>query len=213
MTGSLGSLAIALALFIGIHLVPGVPGLRKALQGAVGKRVYRAVFSLSAIGGLVWIVFAHMDAPYTELWEAPGWTRLIPLAGVHPLVLMLLAGMPRPGKRKVTCHPMLWAVFLWAAAHIPANGDAASVMLFGSLILFALIDQPLADARIRREEPERWAEDFTATSAIPFLAALQGKGRPSLKEIGYARMGVALVLYIVILFAHEHVIGFSALPG
>ncbi|PPR22686.1 MAG: hypothetical protein CFH39_01094 [Alphaproteobacteria bacterium MarineAlpha10_Bin2] len=104
-------------------------------------------------------------------------------------------------------------MFLWAAAHIPANGDAASVMLFGSLILFALIDQPLADARIRREEPERWAEDFAATSAIPFLAALQGKGRPSLKEIGYARMGVALVLYIVILFAHEHVIGFSALPG
>ena len=44
MTGSLGSLAIALALFIGIHLVPGVPGLRKALQRAVGKRVYRAVF-------------------------------------------------------------------------------------------------------------------------------------------------------------------------
>ena len=86
-------------------------------------------------------------------------------------------------------------------------------MLFGSLILFALIDQPLADARIRREEPERWAEDFAATSAIPFLAALQGKGRPSLKEIGYARMGVALVLYIVILFAHEHIIGFSALPG
>jgi len=41
MTGSLGSLAIALALFIGIHLVPG---LRKALQRAVGKRVYRAVF-------------------------------------------------------------------------------------------------------------------------------------------------------------------------
>ena len=130
-----------------------------------------------------------------------------------PLVLMLLAGMPRPGMRKVTRHPMLWAVLLWAAAHIPASAAAASVMLFGSLILFALIDQPLADARIRREEPERWAEDFAATSAIPFLAALQGKGRPSLREIGYARMGVALVLYIVILFAHEHVIGFSALPG
>ncbi len=212
MTGSLWSLAIALALFTGIHLVPGVPGLRKALQGAVGKQVYRAVFSLIAIGGLVWIVFAHMDAPYSELWEAPGWTRLIPLA-VMPLVLILLAGMPAPGMRKVTRHPLLWAVILWAAAHIPSNGDAASIMLFGALILFALIDQPLADARMRREEPERWADNFAGTSAIPLLAALQGRVRPSLKEIGYARIGAALVLYLVLLFVHEHVIGLSALPG
>ena len=173
MTGSLGSLAIALALFIGIHMMPGVPGLRRTLRGAMGKLAYRGVFSLISIGAVVWIVFAHMDAPYEELWAAPGWTRLIPLA-VMPLVLILL---------------------------------------FGALALFALIDQPLADARIRREEPERWAEKFSGTSAIPFLAALQGNGRPSLKEIGYVRIVVALVLYVVILFAHEHVIGFSALPG
>ena len=37
MTGSLGSLAIALALFIGIHMMPGVPGLRRTLRGAIGK--------------------------------------------------------------------------------------------------------------------------------------------------------------------------------
>lgn len=72
MTGSLGSLAIALALFIGIHLVPGVPGLRKALQGAVGKRVYRAVFSLSAIGG-----------PWCGS-SSPIWMRPIPSSGRRP---------------------------------------------------------------------------------------------------------------------------------
>ena len=104
MTGSLGSLAIALALFIGIHLVPG---LRKALQRAVGKRVYRAVFSLSAIGG------PGVDRlrPYgCALYRALGGARLDPAGpacGSMPLVLMLLAGM-----RKVTRHPMLWAVFL-----------------------------------------------------------------------------------------------------
>ena len=82
--GKLWTLAIALALFIGIHLVPGVPGLRKALQSAVGKRVYRAVFSLSAIGGPGVDRLRPYGSPYTELWEAPGWIRLIPLAGVSP---------------------------------------------------------------------------------------------------------------------------------
>ena len=206
MTGSLWSLAIALALFIGIHLMPGVPGLRKTLQGALGKQVYRAVFSLIAMGGLVWIVFAHMDAPYRLLWEAPDWTRLIPLA-VMPLVLILLAGMPMPGMRKITRRPLLWALFLWATAHIPTNGDAASLMMFGALALFALIVQPLAD------EPERWAKEFAGTSTIPFLAALNGGARPSLKEIGFPRIGVALMLYLAILFAHKYVIGLSALPG
>ena len=212
MTGSLGSLAIALVLFIGIHLMPGVPGLRKSLRGALGKQAYRGVFSLIAVGGFVWVIFAHMDAPYTELWAAPGWTRLIPLA-VMPLVLVLFASASTPGMQKVTRHPQLWALWLWAVSHLLINGDAASVMMFGALALFALIAQPLIDARIRREEPERWAEKFAATSAIPFLAALTGGARPSLKEIGYLRIGAALVLYLVILFAHKHVIGLSALPG
>ncbi len=211
MTGSLWSLAIALAIFIGVHMVPVVPGLRAALIGALGKRAYRALFSVPSIAGIVWIIFAHMDAPQNLLWDDPGWLRLIPLA-VMPLVLILLAGQTSKGMQKVTRHPMLWAVFLWAAAHLIANGDTASVMLFGAMIVFALIDQPLADARTRREKPEAWAETSAETSAIPFLAALQGRAKPSLKEIGYGRSAAALVIYLVALFAHEHVIGLSALP-
>ncbi len=152
-----------------------------------------------------------MDAPYILLWDGPDWFRLIPLA-VMPLVLILLAGGSSQGIKHITRHPMLWAVFLWAASHILPNGDAASVMLFGAAILFALIDQPLADARMRREEPGAWAEKSSETSALPFLATLQGRAKPSLKEIGYIRIAAALVLYVVILFAHEHVIGLTALP-
>ena len=211
MTGSLGTLAIALAIFIGMHLVPGVPGVRAALIGALGKRAYRALFSVISIAGFVWIVFAHMDAPHILLWQGPDWLRLIPFA-VMPIVLILLAGMPSKGMRKITRHPLLWAVVLWATAHIPTNGDAASLMLFGGLALFALIDQPLADARTRREDPEAWAKTSAETSALPFLAALQGRAKPSLKEIGYVRVAAALVIYLIVLFGHEHVIGLSALP-
>jgi len=211
MTGTFWGLALALAVFIGVHMVPVVPGLRAKVIGAWGKRVYRALFSILSLAGLVWIVFAHKDAPQVLLWQGPEWSRLIPLAAM-PLVLILLAGMPSPGMQKITRHPMLWAIFLWAAAHIPPNGDAASLMLFGAFALFALIDQPLADARTRREDPESWAKKSAENSALPFLAVLQGRARPRLKEIGYGRIAAALVLYLVILFAHEHVIGLSALP-
>ncbi len=211
MTGHLWGLAIALAIFIGVHLVPAVPGLRAALIGALGRLPYRGLFSLISLAGMVWIVFAHMDAPYVTLWDAPDWTRLIPLA-VMPLALILIAAAQTPGMKQVTRHPMLWAVFLWAAAHIAPNGDAASLMLFGAFALFALIDQPLSDARKRREEPEAWAETAATTSVLPFVAALQGRAKPSLKEIGIRRIVAALALYLVILFVHEHVIGLSALP-
>jgi len=132
-----------------------------------------------------------------------------------PLVLILFAAASTPDMQKVTRHPQLWALLLWAGSHIPINGDAVSVMMFGVLALFVLINQPLIDTKIRREDRERWAEKFAGTSAILFLDALQGKGRPNLKEIGFAHIGVALVLmlYLVILFAHEQAIGFSALPG
>ena len=86
-------------------------------------------------------------------------------------------------------------------------------MISSSLALFALIDQPLVNPRIRREEPERWAEKVAGTSAITLLAALQGKGRLNLKEMSFTRISVLLMLCLVILFTHEHVIGFSTLPG
>ena len=79
--------------------------------------------------------------------------------------------------------------------------------------LFALIDQPLSDARLWREGPTRWREVVRTTLAVPFAAALAGRDRPQLKEIGLVRISVGLTLYLVFLFAHVPVIGLTALPG
>jgi len=213
MIDTLWGLALALAVFFGVHLVPGVPGLRKALKSSLGDKAYRGIFSVISIGGLVWIVLAHMDAPYVELWAAPNWTRLIPLVVLPFAILLTVCAQKNcDGIKAVTRHPMLWSVVLWALPHIPPNGDAASLMLFGTFALFALIDQPLADARLRREEPERWREIAGSTSAIPFAAAIAGRAKPRFSEIGYRRIGIALVLYVVILFGHEYVIGLSPMP-
>ena len=86
-------------------------------------------------------------------------------------------------------------------------------MMLSPFDLFALIHQFLVCPRIRCEEPERWAEKVAGTSAITLLAALQGKGRLNLKEMSFIRISVLPMLCLVILFTHEHVIGFSTLPG
>lgn len=213
MIDTLWAVALAAAVFFGIHLVPGVPGLRAGLVRVIGRNAYRGLFSLVALGSLGWLIVAYRQAPLVPLWLAPDWTELIPLAVMPIACVLLVCSQSNEGIRRITRHPMLWAVLLWALAHVPANGDGASLILFGAFALFALIDQPLSDARLRREEPERWNEVARTTSAVPFAAALAGRGRPRLKEIGLVRIAVGLALYLVFLFAHGPVIGLTALPG
>lgn len=213
MIDTLWGMALALAVFLLAHLAPSaVPGLRQGLRSRLGVMGYRGVFSVIALGGLAWIIVAHMHAPYVELWSSPAWTRLVPLAAM-PLVFILFAcAQKSPGMRAITRHPMLWGLSLWGLAHIVPNGDAASVMMFGAFALYGLIDMPLADRRIASEEPERWATLSAETSAIPFAAILAGRAQFSLKALGPGRVVGALALYVVVLFIHEHVIGLSALP-
>jgi uncharacterized membrane protein len=213
MIGTLWAVGLAAAVFVGLHLVPVVPGLRAGLIGAIGRLAYRGLFSLVALGSLAWLIVAHMEAPYVALWEAPAWTALVQLAAMPFACVLAVCAPGNEGIKRVTRHPMLWAVLLWALAHIPANGDGASLILFGAFALFALIDQPLSDARTRREEPARWRELARTTSAIPFAAALAGRSRPRLGEIGLLRIAAGLLLYLVLLFGHGPVIGLSALPG
>lgn len=205
---------IACAVFVGVHLIPsGLPGLRARLAAALPGRAYQGLFSLFAAGGLAWMILAKGGAPYLELWWAPDWTRLIPVAVLpFAFVLFFLTYASRDGVRAITRHPMLWAVLLWALSHIPANGDVGSIMLFGSFALFALIDMPLADARLRREDPARWQTVSAETSLVPFAAVLAGRARLSLAALGWWKIALGLVIYVLILFAHGHVFGLDVLP-
>lgn len=213
MIDTLWGLGLAVAAFAVIHMLPGVPGLRALLQRALGANGYRGAFSLLAAGSLAWVVLAHRGAPFIELWASPGGLRLVPLAVMPFIVVLLTLGYAsRPAVFAITRHPMLWSVALWGLAHIPANGEAASLILFGGFALFALIDILLIDARTRREEPERWAELQRTTSALPFAAIAAGRARLSMVALGPHKLAIALGVYVALVFLHAPVIGLSALP-
>ncbi|MCW5770570.1 MAG: NnrU family protein [Rhodospirillaceae bacterium] len=229
MTGTTDHVLYAAIVFLAIHLVPGTP-LRGQAVRTLGEGGYRGVFSLASLVALAWMALAFRDAPHEELWDQAPWTRWVPLI-VMPLASILfvcgltsrnpsLAGMERAidaehpvaGIITVTRHPMLWSFALWALAHLPPNGDRASLYLFGSLALLALAGMPLIDRRKGDEIGNAWGPILMRSSAIPFLAALQGRTAIDWRGIGWWRVASGLFLYALIIGGHRHVLGVDPWP-
>ncbi len=130
-------LVLGLVLFIGIHMVSSVVPLKESLVGKLGPKGYQGIYSLFALAGLGLIIYGMMEAPIVHLWAAPGWGRTVAV-WLMPVALVLYAAAFLPSSVKsFTRHPLLWGTFLWAFVHLLANGDLASVLLFGGLGAFA----------------------------------------------------------------------------
>jgi uncharacterized membrane protein len=135
-----------LALFIVVHLVPTRPALRAGLVERLGDGPYRGLFSLLSIAGLVLIVlgFGHMQGlgrGNPELWVPPVWIKHVVFLLMVPAIILLVAAYVPSRIRTAVGHPMLTALIIWEFAHLLANGDLASVLLFGSFLGYAIYDR------------------------------------------------------------------------
>jgi uncharacterized membrane protein len=216
---------LLLATHYGISSTP----LRDWLVGRIGERPYLVLYSLVALGALVWLIFAYRRAPYIELWTAPGWSAWLPLVVMPFALLLLVCGVstmnptavgspdtldqaePARGILRVTRHPFMWGVALWALTHIVPNGDAAAVVLFGTFAALALLGTLLIDHKFRARRGPQWQRFAAMTSNLPFAAILTGRQHLVLAEIGWQRGGIALALYVVLLVLHPWLFGLSVL--
>jgi uncharacterized membrane protein len=136
-------LITGLAMFFLVHLVPAIPSLRASLVGSLGEGAYKLGFSLLAAIGLVLVAYGYGEArPVAgDLFIPPEWTRHLALLLVL-IAFVLLASAYIPSRiRDRARHPMLAAVKIWAFAHLIANGDSASALLFGSFLAYAVYDR------------------------------------------------------------------------
>jgi uncharacterized membrane protein len=222
-------LTLAALFFVGIHF--GIAGtqLRDRLVARQGESVFRAGFSLLSILGIVWLASAYSDAPYIETWGQLAWFK--PVAAALMLVAFLFAvtGLTTRnptavagesalqqadaahGIVRITRHPFLWGVSLWALTHLIANGDLAALILFGSLLLLCLLGTRSIDAKRRRACGESWERFAAVTSNIPFMAIKQGRNRLQLSEIGWPRLAGALFVYLAVMHFHSQLFGVSPL--
>jgi uncharacterized membrane protein len=113
------------------------------------------------------------------------------------------------GIMRITRHPFLWAMALWAAGHLAVNGDASSLVLFGGILALSLIGMRAIDGKSRRRDPVGFAAFEARTSVVPFAAIAQGRNRLVWSEIGWWRVAMAALLYAALIGLHPHVIGVS----
>ena len=135
-----------LILFIGVHLVPTRPALRSALVQRIGEGAYKGLFSLVSAAGLVLLVLGYgqmqgLGRGNPQLWVPPVWSKHLVFLLMIPAMILLVAAYVPSRIRSAVGHPMLSALMLWAGAHLLANGDLASVLLFGSFLGYAMYDR------------------------------------------------------------------------
>ncbi|MDR5653223.1 NnrU family protein [Ruixingdingia sedimenti] len=222
-----GEFVLAYAAFLLSHVIPTRPAIRDPAAAVLGQRGFTLAYSLLSVVLLTWLIVAAGRAPYVGLWDHAVWQRwAVNLAMPVALALVVFGlGAPnplsfggraagfdpdRPGIAGVARHPLLWALLLWASAHMIANGDLAHVLLFGGFALFSAMGMRMIDRRKRRRMPD-WAQLAARTSAFPFAALMTGRWRPRGGPSVW-RLAVWLAVWLALLWLHLPVIGADPLP-
>jgi uncharacterized membrane protein len=140
----LSVMILGLVLFVGIHLLTTQRDLRARFVTSLGEGGYKGFYSLVSLAGLgliVWGFGSYRAAGMIHIWYPPVAFKHITEALMLPAVVLVAASYIRGRIYAVLKHPMLAGVKLWAAAHLLANGDLGSIILFGSFLGWAVFDR------------------------------------------------------------------------
>lgn len=180
------TLFLGLIIFFLVHLVPAKPTLHQALRRKLGKKGFKICFALISLVGFTFIIIGKGEAPFVTLYEPPEWGKNVAALQMLLALICLVSFKMKSSITTVTAHPMLWGISFWSAGHLLVNGDQASILLFGSFLIYSI---------------------FAMVSTN-----LRG-AKPSQQRISLIQNGLMLVvassLYIVLMFSHTLIAGVS----
>jgi uncharacterized membrane protein len=137
-------LIAGLILFLGAHSVRiFADGWRGQVIERIGEKKWKGMISLVSLLGFVLLIVGYGSARMepVALWQPPVWGRhLAILLNLAVCILLVAAYVPRNSIKARLGHPMVAGVKMWAIAHLLANGTLADLVLFGSFLLWAVLD-------------------------------------------------------------------------
>ncbi len=185
-------LIIGVVLWSALHLFPALlPETRGRLIERLGNGRYRGLFALGIVMTLVLIVFGWRNAAVEPIYVPPLYGNPF-VTGMKLLSFILFAAANAPGNiKRILRHPMLAGMALWAGAHLLANGDNRSIVLFAGLGVWAIVAMLAINLR-----DGAW-EKPAAVAVSRDLMTIVAAG----------------AIFAIVLYFHEAVIGVSAFPA
>jgi uncharacterized membrane protein len=137
-------LIAGLALFLGVHVLTTLRETRAAVIARLGESGYKILYTLISFAGLgliAWGFSIYRATEWINVWHPPVAMRHIALGLMLPAVILVVASYIRGRIYTTLKHPMLAGVKLWAVLHLLSNGDLGSIILFGSVLAWAVYDR------------------------------------------------------------------------
>lgn len=135
-------LILGLVLFLGTHALTMARMPRAELRSKLGEGGFKGLYTGLSLLGFVLIIYGfgmYRAGGMINVWYPPVWTRHLALLLTLPIFVLLAATNSGGRIHAAVKHPMLLAVKIWATAHLLANGDLGSILLFGSFLAWAVM--------------------------------------------------------------------------
>jgi uncharacterized membrane protein len=199
-----------LILFLGAHSVRiWADGWRNQTIEAYGEKAFKGVYTLVSILGFYLLVVGYGEARLQPLalWNPPIFTRHISmLLMLISSILLMATYIPRNHFKMRLGHPMVLSVKVWALSHLLANGNLSDLVLFGSFLMWAVLNFRSARARDRALLLNL---NVTEEAAAEPLAESESTNQPKLLSTIITLVGGMAIWALITFVLHAKVVGVS----
>lgn len=170
-------LVAGLIIFFAVHSISIVDeSWRDRMVAKMGVGPWKGIYSVVATIGFFLIIWGYGLACQESaiIYFSVPWLMHLSMLLLIPVFPLLLATYS-PGRiRAVTKHPMLIATILWAFAHLLVNGRLTDILLFGSFLVWSVLDLFSMRQRVQRPVPSAPASRFNDLIILVLGLALYG---------------------------------------
>ncbi|MBT4906340.1 MAG: NnrU family protein [Rhodospirillaceae bacterium] len=231
MIGSLDALFAATALFVGGHFMLSSSPVRLALINKMGETRFLTYYSLLMVVVFAWMILAFIRAPIDTLWETPDALLWLPAIAMPLALFLIICGVTTPsptiagtapdepgrdltrGIIRITRHPFLNGMSVWAAAHLVVNGDTRAIIVFAGMLILSVVGMFRIDKRREYLYGADWGPIMLTTSLMPFGAILSKRTSFDWSGIGWWRLLLTVAIYLGLVWLHPFILGEAAWPG